>query len=114
MKLWCTMDLRSTDGSRQAELQPVVERLERIENLLATLLAQPQRTREWFTTAEAAEILHKAEFTVREWCRLQRVKAEKRACGRGTSLEWIISREEIERIQNEGLLPRVNAYRHYR
>lgn len=108
------MDLQSTDASRQPELQPVVERLERIENLLASLLAQPQRAREWFTTAEVAEILHKAEFTVREWCRLQRVRAEKRACGRGVSQEWIISREEIERIQNEGLLPRADNYRHYR
>lgn len=108
------MDTRIPDFSGLPDLQPVVERLERIENLLANLLAQPQRTREWFTTAEAAEILHKAEFTVREWCRLQRVHAEKRACGRGTSQEWMISREEIERIQNEGLLPRVDVYRHYR
>jgi hypothetical protein len=108
------MDTRIPDLSGLPDLQPVVERLERIENLLANLLAQPQRAREWFTTAEAAEILHKAEFTVREWCRLQRVHAEKRACGRGTSQEWMISREEIERIQNEGLLPRVDAYRHYR
>jgi hypothetical protein len=33
------------------------------------------------------------------------VYASKRACGRGHAKEWIISHEELTRIQNEGLLP---------
>ena len=61
--------------------------------------------KDWYTVAEVAEILGKAEFTVREWCRLGRVYASKRACGRGTSQEWIIAHEELTRIRNEGLLP---------
>ena len=47
----------------------------------------------------------KAEWTVREWCRQGRVYASKRDCGRGNAKEWIIAREELERIENEGLLP---------
>ena len=65
---------------------------------------QPQE-KEWYTPAEVATLLGKAEWTVRAWCRDERVNAEKRAGGRGRTLEWIISREEIVRIRNHGLLP---------
>jgi hypothetical protein len=58
------------------------ERLERIESLL-TLLVERQRTKEWYTTEELARLLGKAEFTVREWCRLGRIRAAKRQSGRG-------------------------------
>jgi hypothetical protein len=72
-----------------------------------------QRTvKDWYTTAEVAKLLSKAEFTVREWCRLGRVQAQKKRCGRGISSEWIISHEELTRIRNEGLLPEMNPYRH--
>lgn len=82
----------------------VLERLERIETLLDTLVSQ-RTVKEWYSVAEAAQILGKAEFTVREWCRQGRVWASKRQCGRGNTKEWIISHEELTRIQNEGLLP---------
>ncbi|MFN3194022.1 MAG: hypothetical protein ACE361_26170 [Aureliella sp.] len=80
------------------------ERLERIESLLESLIEQKQ-VKDYYSTAEVAKLLGKAEFTVREWCRLGRVWAEKRACGRGSSKEWMISSTELERIRNEGLLP---------
>lgn len=80
------------------------ERLDRIEALLRALVEQ-RTVKDFYTTAEAAEVLRRAEWTVREWCRLGRVHAEKRACGRGASQEWIISHAELERIRNEGLLP---------
>lgn len=80
------------------------ERLERIEATLHTLIAQ-KTVKEYYSTAEVAQILGRAEFTVREWCRLGRIWASKRDCGRGNSKEWIISHEELTRIQNEGLLP---------
>jgi len=84
--------------------EAVVERLDRIETLLRDLVTE-RTVKDWYTVAEAAEILGKAEFTVREWCRLGRVYASKRACGRGLSQEWIIAHEELTRICNEGLLP---------
>jgi hypothetical protein len=68
-------------------------------------LIEQEPAKEYYTTAEVAKILGRAEFTVREWCRGGRVWAEKRQCGRGRSREWMISHEELQRIQNEGLLP---------
>lgn len=80
------------------------EELKSIKDLLKELV-DGKSQKEFYTTAEVAEILKRAEFTVREWCRLHRVWASKRECGRGNSKEWIISNEELRRIQNEGLLP---------
>lgn len=92
-------------GQNSSEnLNAIVERLERIEATLKQLVDQ-RTTKEWYTPAEAAQRLGKAEFTVREWCRLGRIHAEKRRCGRGRSQEWMIAQAELERIQNEGLLP---------
>ncbi len=80
-------------------------RLSRIEHMLETLVGTHSPAREFYSTAEVAELLERAEFTVREWCRLGRILAEKRACGRGMSKEWMISHDEVQRIKNEGLLP---------
>ena len=79
-------------------------RLTRIESLLLELTKHESR-KEYYSTSDVAQLLGKAEFTVREWCRLGRVWAEKRACGRGSSKEWMISHQELCRIQSEGLLP---------
>lgn len=84
----------------------LLERLDKIESLLERLVQQ-RTVKDWYTIAEAAEILGKAEFTVREWCRLGRVRAQKRPCGRGRSREWMIAHEELLRIRNEGLLPQL-------
>lgn len=62
--------------------------------------------KEWYAIAEAAEVLGKAPFTVREWARLGRINALKRPSGRGKASEWMIAHREVERIQNKGLLPR--------
>ena len=82
----------------------VTQRLDRIEAVLASLVAQ-KTAKDWYTPAEVAQLLRKNTFTVREWCRLSRIRAEKRACGRGKSQEWMISHEELLRYQNHGLLP---------
>jgi hypothetical protein len=95
------------------EFHDLAARLDRIEQTL-DLIVQQRAIKEWYSTAEVAKLLGKAEFTVREWCRLGRVQAEKKKCGRGTSSEWIISHEELTRVRNEGLLPDTNPYRHVR
>lgn len=82
----------------------VLQRLERIEESLQQLLRE-RVVQTFYSTADVAKLLGKAEFTVREWCRLERVRAEKRATGRGRSLEWMIPHSELERIRAEGLLP---------
>ena len=80
------------------------ERLNRIEAMLS-LLIQQQTVRDWYTTEQFAQIVGKSEFTVREYCRRGRIKAEKRRSGRGAHPAWVISHEELQRFQHEGLLP---------
>jgi DNA-directed RNA polymerase specialized sigma24 family protein len=85
-------------------MQLVLDRLEKIEAMLV-LLAEKQTAKDWYTTDEIARIVGKAEFTVREWCRLGRMRAEKRMSGRGAFPAWVISHHELLRYQREGLLP---------
>ena len=89
----------------------LLARLTNIETLLASLVEQ-RTIKEWYSTADVARILGKAEFTVREWCRLGRVHAEKKKSGRGVASEWIVSHAELTRVRNEGLLPDPRPYRH--
>lgn len=93
------------------ELNDLTTRLVRIEQTL-DLLVQQRTIKDWYSTAEVAQLLGRAEFTVREWCRLGRVRGEKKQCGRGVAGEWMISHEELSRIRNEGLLPNPRPYRH--
>jgi hypothetical protein len=86
------------------DFRQLLDRLGRIENTLDQLL-QRNTVKDYYTTGEVASLLGKAEFTVREWCRLNRVYAEKRQTGRGRAKEWMISHQELTRIRNEGLLP---------
>lgn len=86
------------------ETPDLITRLDRIEQTLE-LLVKERTIKEYYSTKEVAELLGKAEFTVREWCRNGRIWAEKRPCGRGNSKEWMISYEELTRVRNEGLLP---------
>jgi excisionase family DNA binding protein len=86
------------------QLRPIIERLERIQAALAVLVER-QTVKTWYTTDEVAKLLGKAEFTVREWCRHRRIRAQKKGSGRGKYQSWVISQEELQRIQREGLLP---------
>lgn len=51
------------------------------------------------------ELATALEFTVREWCRLGRIRAEKGQSGRGAFPAWVIAHQELLRYQREGLLP---------
>lgn len=82
----------------------LLEKLGRIEEKLDALLSQaiPQ---DYYSVADVARLVDRAEFTVRQWCLQGRIKAEKRPCGRGLTREWMISRDELQRLRSEGLLP---------
>ena len=82
----------------------ILVRLERIEGALREILER-ETARDWYSTTDVAKILGKSSYSVREWCRHGRVRAEKRPCGRGSSKEWMISHDELLRIRGEGLLP---------
>jgi hypothetical protein len=68
-----TRDLTTPEGYEE-----VIQRLERIEAAVITLVER-QTLKEWYSTEEVAKMLGKAEFTVREWCRLGRIRASKKA-----------------------------------
>lgn len=89
------------DTSLIAEIR---DRLIAVESALR-LLVEQRTVKDWYSTAEVAKLLGKAEFTVREWCRLKRIYSEKRNSGRGPHNAWVVSHQEIERFQREGLLP---------
>jgi hypothetical protein len=80
------------------------ERLEKIEAMLAVLVDR-QTVREWYTTHEFSKAVGKAEFTIREYCRLGRLRAEKRQSGRGAYPQWVLSQAELDRYRRNGLLP---------
>lgn len=91
-------DVPPPPSSAEKQILKIVEEIR-------DLLVRQRPEKDKYTVPEAAKILGKKPFTVREWCRLGRVKAEKAACGRSSEGEWLISREEIVRVQNEGLEP---------
>ena len=78
--------------------------LKRIEEKLDALIDR-DTVKPFYSIEEASRRLNKAEFTVREWARLGRIKAEKKRSGRGSHFSWVVSAEEINRIEREGLLP---------
>lgn len=86
------------------QFREFAERLASIEEILQ-LLVKRHIVKDWYTTAEVAGLLGKAEFTVREWCRHRRMRAEKRNSGRGPFPAWVVSHQEVLRYQREGLLP---------
>ena len=82
----------------------LLARLTRIETALQ-LLVREKTVKEWYSTAEVAALLGKSDYTVREWCRLGRVLASKKAHARGAHPEWLIGHAELQRVRNEGLRP---------
>lgn len=79
------------------------ELLARIEQKL-DLLLQWETVKDWYTTEQFARLVGKAEFTVREYCRHGRIRAEKHRCKRSPYASWPISHAEYLRYQREGLL----------
>jgi excisionase family DNA binding protein len=78
----------------------LLERLERIEQTLQALVVQ-RTVKQFYTTAEVAEIVGRSEYTVREYCRKGQIQAEKAPNGRG----WLVPHAELERLRNYGAVP---------
>ena len=86
------------------ELNPLIERLERIECVLQRL-TEKTTVREWYSVEEFASMIGKAPYTVREHCRQGRLVGNKKRSGHGLHLEWSIPHSELLRYQEQGLLP---------
>ena len=82
----------------------IEDRLSKIEAMLA-LLVERQAVKEFYTPEEFARLVGREAFTCREYCRLGRIRASKKASGRGKHPSWVIAHEELVRFQREGLLP---------
>ena len=81
----------------------IEDRLSRIEAML-TELVERQAVKAYYTPEEFARIVGREPFTCREYCRLGRLRAEKKASGRGKHASWAIPHAELLRFQQEGLL----------
>lgn len=100
----CAAIVASVVEALMARLSPRLVALERAVLAWHEELQTQRTVKEFYTTAEVAQILRRRPYTVREWCRLGRIHAEKAHSGRGLDDEWRVSHEELVRIQNEGLL----------
>ena len=74
-------------------------------DLLLENVAANARVKDWYTPEEFGAVVGKTRYTVSEWCRLERINAEKAESGRGRNREWRISHDELKRYEREGLLP---------
>lgn len=82
----------------------IEDRLDRIEAMIAVLVER-QAAKEFYTPEEFARLVGREAFTCREYCRLGRIRAQKKASGRGKHPGWVIPLAELIRFQREGLLP---------
>jgi hypothetical protein len=97
------MKVAESEGFPAPE-RPIGERLDRIERMLVTLVDR-ESIKDWYTVEEFASLIGRECFTVREYCRLGRLHAQKRQSGRGAHPSWVISHVELLRYRQHGLLP---------
>ena len=69
------------------------------------LLSESAAPARHYTISEFAVRVDRTPYTVREWCRLGRIRACRKSTGCGPYREWTISGAELQRYQREGLLP---------
>src|SRR5437870_1445503 len=58
-------------GERLGGMEPTLRELH-------DLVSSQSTVKDWYSTVELANLLDKAEFTVREWCRRGRIHAQKK------------------------------------
>lgn len=84
--------------------ESIESRLDRVEALLRALVER-ESVKDFYEVEEFARLVGRECFTVREWCRLGRLNAQKRQSGRGAHPAWVISHQELLRYRRDGLLP---------
>jgi len=98
-------ELKKDLAKNRSLLQEVLD-LKRQEVTRNPLPGFPMK--DWYNTEEVAKATKVTYKTVERWCRQGRLlKAEKTA-----SRTWKISRESLEQVSQQGLLPVPNAYRY--
>lgn len=75
-----------------------------IKEMYALLCSGGHSNSPALTVQQAAKLLGRQPFTVREWCRNKRISAT-RTTARGPYAEWRIPMESIHYYQSHGLLP---------
>lgn len=99
-------DLFQLIASLQNQLIRIEERLTVVtDNHLPT-----PSSRKYYGVTEFAKLVNKSEYTVREWCRLYRINAEKCESGHGEYKSWKIPADELARYRDHGLLPLPSKY----
>jgi hypothetical protein len=96
-----------------ARFTRLLERLRALESSLTTIEqsvthqseSAPSIPRAYYATQEFGDLVGRSEYTVREWCRLARINAEKADSGRGDAKSWKIPVAELQRYRDHGLLP---------
>lgn len=97
-----------------ARFARLLERLTAVEVSLSTIEhsvtkheteSTPKFAREYYSVPEFAGLVERGEYTVREWCRMARIHAEKCDSGRGEAKKWKIPAAELQRYRDHGLLP---------
>jgi hypothetical protein len=78
-------------GRMMAEIQSLSRRID-------NLAVQPQPKKEWHTPEEVAILMHRKPYTVREWCRKERIRSEKDAYSNRRK----IPAAEVERLLSGG------------
>ncbi|WP_435018392.1 hypothetical protein TA3x_000365 [Tundrisphaera sp. TA3] len=96
--------METGDATRPELPGSLEQRLGRIETLLAALIDR-ETIKDWYDVEEFARLVGKAEFTCREWCRLGRIRGQKRQSGRGAHAAWVVGHAELLRYRRDGLLP---------
>jgi hypothetical protein len=91
-------------------MNEVLEQLARVEARLGEILLRLNQLegkpaeKQWWSPEELAASLHRKPFTVREWCRLGRIRAEKDKYSR----LWRVPDNEAQRLlAGGGLQPQM-------
>jgi hypothetical protein len=99
----------SAPPSTAATNAEILERIVRIEaavDQIQSMLGHAIRLDYTYTVREAADLMHVAEYTVRQWCRRGQVPgAVKRRTRRGNAQEWGIPGAALRRIRDDGIPP---------